>query len=93
MLATNRGASGRPLRAAQQRPKESQAGRANRASAVLGFASLLLSALLVSIVIEWLGIAFWWKEEGLQHSINMVTVEAGYLNSDFTEGKKRFSYQ
>ena len=86
MLATNRGASGRPLRAAQQRPKESQAGRANRASAVLGFASLLLSALLVSIVIEWLGIAFWWKEEGLQHSINMVTVEAGYLNSDFTEG-------
>ena len=43
----------------------------------------LLVSLLFSIVIEWLGMMFWWEEQGLAHSGQMLRAELGYLGEDF----------
>ena len=43
----------------------------------------LLLALLFSILTEWVGMVFWWPEEGLQHSRSMLEAEISYLDSDF----------
>ncbi|HBX73019.1 MAG TPA: TIGR03747 family integrating conjugative element membrane protein [Halieaceae bacterium] len=43
----------------------------------------LLFALLFSIVLEWLGMVFWWPDQGLRHSRDMLAAEAGYLQMDF----------
>lgn len=43
----------------------------------------LLAALLFAIVIEWVGMLLWWKEQGPRHSQAMLQQEFGYLNKDF----------
>jgi integrating conjugative element membrane protein (TIGR03747 family) len=43
----------------------------------------LLLALLFSILTEWVGMVFWWPDEGLQHSRSMLEAEIIYLDSDF----------
>ena len=45
----------------------------------------LLLALLFSIVIEWLGMVFWWPEAGLAHSQRMLAQELAYLQADFRQ--------
>ena len=47
---------------------------------ILGF---LLGSLIVSILLEWLGMYFLWPEQGINHSLNMIQIESGYLNEDF----------
>ncbi|MEM8500673.1 MAG: TIGR03747 family integrating conjugative element membrane protein [Pseudomonadota bacterium] len=86
MILTNRETTGAPSRAVRKGPSTNSAKQANQPSRLLGVFVMLLSALVISIIIEWLGIALWWSDQGLQHSVTMVAVEAGYLNSDFTEG-------
>jgi integrating conjugative element membrane protein (TIGR03747 family) len=51
-------------------------------TAAQGIKWLLLS-LLFSILIEWVGMTFWWAEEGLGHSRAMLDAEIGYLEADF----------
>lgn len=43
----------------------------------------LLISLVFSIVMEWLGMVFWWPEEGLDHSRDMLTAELNHLDADF----------
>jgi integrating conjugative element membrane protein (TIGR03747 family) len=43
----------------------------------------LLAALVFSIVVEWMGMLFWWKDEGPLHSEAMLQQELNYLNDDF----------
>ena len=43
----------------------------------------LLLSLLVSIVVECLGMVFWWPETGLDHSRQMFEKEIQYLHEDF----------
>jgi len=43
----------------------------------------LLLSLLFSIFIEWIGMVFWWPDEGIEHSRNMLTKEISYLDIDF----------
>jgi integrating conjugative element membrane protein (TIGR03747 family) len=43
----------------------------------------LLLSLLVSIVLEWFGMVFWWPETGLDHSREMLKKEIQYLDEDF----------
>lgn len=50
------------------------------------FASLLLIALIFSILLEWTGIIFWWPEQGARHSEQMLANELEYLNDDFERG-------
>lgn len=43
----------------------------------------LLMALLFSIVVEWLGMTFFWDEPGSVHAQRMLEIEIEYLNDDF----------
>ncbi len=43
----------------------------------------LLFSLVFSIIIEWVGMAFWWQDEGLDHSRTMLVKEISYLDNDF----------
>ena len=45
----------------------------------------LLLSLLFSIVIECLGIVYWWPEAGLEHSRQMLSQEIDYLEHDFRQ--------
>ncbi|MDO8825999.1 TIGR03747 family integrating conjugative element membrane protein [Methylophaga sp.] len=45
----------------------------------------LLLALLMSIIIEWVGMNTTWRDEGINHSRNMVKTELSYLNKDFQQ--------
>jgi len=44
---------------------------------------LLLASLLLSLLFEYIGIAFFWPDEGYQHSQRMFTAELGWLNEHF----------
>jgi integrating conjugative element membrane protein (TIGR03747 family) len=44
--------------------------------------SWLAAALLFSILLEWVGMTFWWKEEGSLHSRAVLEQEIAYLNED-----------
>lgn len=56
-------------------------------AATLGFVAKglfwLAMALVFSIVLEWVGMIFWWPEEGVQHSRDMLLRELAYLDEDF----------
>lgn len=52
----------------------------------LTFLVLLVVALVFSIVIEWIGILFFWPDLGAAHSARMLVTELEFLNRDFTEG-------
>lgn len=43
----------------------------------------LLFSLVFSIVIEWVGMTFWWPDEAATHSERMLDRELAYLNTDF----------
>ena len=43
----------------------------------------LLISLVFSIAVEWVGMTFWWPDEGAAHSQQMLTQELDYLNEDF----------
>ncbi|MDE1485139.1 TIGR03747 family integrating conjugative element membrane protein [Xenorhabdus bovienii] len=45
---------------------------------------MLLASLLFSLVIEWIGIALFWTEQGSEHSRQVMLTESGYLSSEFT---------
>ena len=45
---------------------------------------LLLASLLVSILIEWVGMHIWWAELGVEHSQQMVQAEAEFLQKNIS---------
>jgi integrating conjugative element membrane protein (TIGR03747 family) len=69
---------------ADPRRREVRQGLISRllTTAAQGIKWLFLS-LLFSILIEWVGMTFWWPEEGLGHSRAMLEAEIGYLEADF----------
>ncbi len=42
----------------------------------------LILALIFSILVEWVGMVFWWPDEGAGHSLDMLRNELGYLSGD-----------
>jgi len=46
-------------------------------------AGILLASLVFSIFSEWVGLAFFWSQEGTRHSQVMLDTEIGYLQRDF----------
>ena len=44
----------------------------------------LIFSLAFSIFIEWVGLYFWWAEEGALHSLNMLNSELAYLDDSYT---------
>ena len=49
------------------------------------FVGMLAGSAVAAVVIEWIGMVFWWPEEGAGHSARMLAIETGYLNRDFVE--------
>ncbi|MDQ9277747.1 DUF4400 domain-containing protein, partial [Escherichia marmotae] len=47
-------------------------------------AGMVLSSLLLSLLIEYVGIAFFWPEQGAKHSEVVMNTELGWLSSEFT---------
>ncbi|EHB6981782.1 TIGR03747 family integrating conjugative element membrane protein [Salmonella enterica subsp. enterica serovar Sandiego] len=45
---------------------------------------ILLASLLFSLLIEYVGLIFWWPEQGSLHARGMMETELGYLSSNFT---------
>lgn len=43
----------------------------------------LVVSLVFSILIEWIGMVFWWQEQGLAHSRQMLVNELQFLGADF----------
>ena len=50
---------------------------------VFSVVSLLSVSLLISIIGEWIGMTYWWKEEGLNHSALLLDNELSFLNQHF----------
>lgn len=48
-------------------------------------AGILLMSLLISIVVEWIGLSLFWYEEGSNHSLDILNAEIGYLSTSITE--------
>ena len=46
----------------------------------------LFGSLMLSIILEWLGIAFIWSEQGHLHSQEMMLKELGWLSDSLTRG-------
>ncbi|EDU6095847.1 TIGR03747 family integrating conjugative element membrane protein [Salmonella enterica subsp. enterica serovar Hvittingfoss] len=45
---------------------------------------ILLASLLLSLVVEYAGLVFWWPEQGAQHARAMMETELRFFSSDFT---------
>ena len=43
----------------------------------------LFLSLVFSVLIEWIGMVFWWEEQGLAHSRQMLVNELQFLGADF----------
>ncbi|PLR35045.1 TIGR03747 family integrating conjugative element membrane protein [Chimaeribacter californicus] len=46
---------------------------------------MLLVSLLFSLVVEYIGIAFFWPEQGAAHSREVMVIESGYFAEGFTQ--------
>ncbi len=67
----------------------SSASVQDKRTTIIGFITIsigvILLSLLISIIVEWIGMNFWWEEEGSLHSLKMVSTEIEYINEDFRE--------
>ena len=44
----------------------------------------VIASLIISILVEWVGIAFFWQEQGSQHAYRVLLHDLGYLNERVT---------
>jgi len=71
--------------ASDPRRRAVQGGIVSHSLTAAGTAILrLIFSLVFSILIEWIGMVFWWPDEGVEHSRAMLAKEIGYLDSEFT---------
>ena len=49
-----------------------------------GLVGIILSSLMISLFIEYIGITFFWSEAGASHSETVMTTELGWLSTEFT---------
>ncbi len=49
------------------------------------FIMFLFMTLLLAIVIEWIGMFWWWSDEGVHHARRMMERETSFLSEDFQQ--------
>jgi len=52
----------------------------------LGLTTFVLIGYMCSVVVEWIGMTFWWEDEGIRHSENMYQTEHTYISRDLANG-------
>ena len=62
---------------------EASAPRRERRGRVASALHCLWLSLLMSVAVEWVGMTWWWPEQGSGHAEGVLRREAGYLNADF----------
>ncbi len=65
---------------------EPRRGRRARARGVL---HCLWLSLLTSVAVEWIGMTWWWPEQGSGRAAEVLRREAGYLHEDFRQAAAR----
>ncbi|MXY15859.1 MAG: DUF4400 domain-containing protein [Acidobacteria bacterium] len=56
---------------------------AERRGRVRGVLHCLWLSLVTSVAVEWIGMVWWWPEQGAAHAANVLAREAGHLSEDF----------
>ncbi|RRV10053.1 TIGR03747 family integrating conjugative element membrane protein [Pseudomonas sp. v388] len=68
----------------QQRVREK--GRIMRALSIpFAFIGLLLGSLFISVLIEWIGLCFYWREQGWHHARDMLNNEVQWIANGFAQ--------
>lgn len=49
-----------------------------------GAVFIIIFSLFLSIIVEWIGMSFFWEDEGSMHSLTMLSTEINYINKDFS---------
>ena len=70
-------------RAEAAEPRRERRGRAR------GVLHCLWLSLVTSVAVEWIGMTWWWPDEGAGHAQGVLRREAGYLNEDFRPSAAR----
>ena len=70
-------------RADRREPPRRQRRRAR------GVVHCLWLSLLTSVAVEWIGMTWWWPEQGAGHAAAVLEREAGYLNADLRPSAAR----
>lgn len=75
-------------------PKRKEPGLLGKGvGSLIAFVAWMIMALLVSILVEWVGITWFWPEQGAQHSRDMVVNEYRYLNHQVKPDVSLYRYQ
>lgn len=75
-------------------PKRKEPGLLGKGvGSLIAFVAWMIMALLVSILVEWVGITWFWPEQGAQHSRDMVVNEYRYLNHQVKSDESLYRYQ
>ena len=68
--------------------QEANAAKQDKRTSIVDFLTnsvlVIFMSLLLSIIVEWVGMVFWWQDEGSLHSLNMLNNEINFINEDFT---------
>lgn len=65
-------------------PKRREPGLIGKSfSALFQSISWLIISLILSIIIEWIGMAWFWSEQGAEHAKNVLEGDLVYLNQEF----------
>ena len=61
---------------------EASAPRPARRGRIAAALHCLWLSLVMSVAVEWIGMTWWWPDEGAWHAADVLKREAGYLNAD-----------
>lgn len=70
---------------AQQQQIREQGWFGKTISLPFRFIAIMLISLFLSIVFEWIGLYFFWSEQGYHHARDMMFVELDWISDDFTD--------
>ncbi len=71
--------------ATEETPQVQQAKRSSSKLNPFSLIGILLGSLLFSIIVEWIGIAFFWTTEGAMHSKQVMMDEFSWFSTDFQQ--------
>ena len=60
-----------------------------RKGRIRSVAGCLVMSAVASVAVEWIGLTWWWPDQGAEHAAGVLRREAGYLNQDFRPSAAR----